>query len=123
MVRRIGTAGAQRVPARGPDALPSAATSVPTVGRCCSLAMQVQLCGAAAGTKCKLVAKGLNSKRTGRMSSEEDAGDTEREAAAAEVVPCAVCVTAAAKYKCPRCFVQTCSLPCVRRHKEETKCR
>ena len=56
-------------------------------------------------------------------SPEEDAGDAEREAGAAEVVPCAVCVTAAAKYKCPRCFVQTCSLPCVRRHKEETKCR
>lgn len=40
-----------------------------------------------------------------------------------ELVACGVCNTGAAKYKCPRCFVQTCSLPCVRKHKEDAKCR
>ena len=91
----------------------------------------MQLCGPASLQGCKKCAKAwqraVSTSRLlsqGLMSSpEEDAGDAEREAGAAEVVPCAVCVTAAAKYKCPRCFVQTCSLPCVRRHKEETKCR
>ena len=28
----------------------------------------------------------------------------------------------AAKYKCPRCEVRSCSLPCVTRHKEEHSC-
>jgi len=36
---------------------------------------------------------------------------------------CAVCRAEAAKYKCPRCFVQTCSLACVKRHKEDSQCR
>jgi len=38
------------------------------------------------------------------------------------VVPCEVCAAGAAKYKCPRCVVQTCSLACVRRHKAEQEC-
>ena len=38
------------------------------------------------------------------------------------VVPCEVCAAGAAKYKCPRCFVQTCSLACVKRHKAEQEC-
>jgi hypothetical protein len=38
------------------------------------------------------------------------------------VVQCEVCAAAAAKYKCPRCFVQTCSLACVKRHKREREC-
>jgi hypothetical protein len=40
-----------------------------------------------------------------------------------KVVPCGVCTAGTAKYKCPRCFVQTCSLPCVMKHKEDAKCR
>jgi len=40
-----------------------------------------------------------------------------------KVVQCGVCTAGTAKYKCPRCFVQTCSLPCVRKHKEDAKCR
>lgn len=35
---------------------------------------------------------------------------------------CEVCTEALAKYKCPLCSKQTCSLPCVRRHKVEFSC-
>ena len=38
-------------------------------------------------------------------------------------VACSVCSMGCAKYKCPRCLVQTCSLACVKRHKEDTQCR
>lgn len=35
---------------------------------------------------------------------------------------CQVCGRNDAKYVCPACKMQTCSLDCVKRHKEETKC-
>ena len=34
---------------------------------------------------------------------------------------CALCTTPA-RYKCPRCAIPTCSLPCSRKHKQDTKC-
>ncbi len=38
-------------------------------------------------------------------------------------VACSVCSMGCAKYKCPRCLVQTCSLTCVKRYKEDTHFR
>ena len=35
---------------------------------------------------------------------------------------CQVCGSAEAQYTCPRCRLRTCSLACVRRHKEESGC-
>ncbi|KAH6679695.1 hypothetical protein B0J14DRAFT_581389 [Halenospora varia] len=35
---------------------------------------------------------------------------------------CTICHTNVPKYKCPRCAVQTCSLPCSRRHKLWSTC-
>jgi hypothetical protein len=35
---------------------------------------------------------------------------------------CAICHTAAPKYKCPRCSKRTCSLSCVRKHKMRSQC-
>lgn len=35
---------------------------------------------------------------------------------------CGVCKAKDWKYKCPRCTIQTCSLPCIRIHKNETGC-
>jgi hypothetical protein len=35
---------------------------------------------------------------------------------------CAICHTNPLKYKCPRCGIQTCSLPCVKRHKLWSQC-
>jgi hypothetical protein len=35
---------------------------------------------------------------------------------------CAICHTNPQKYKCPRCGTQTCSLPCVKRHKLWSQC-
>jgi hypothetical protein len=35
---------------------------------------------------------------------------------------CAICHTNPFKYKCPRCGIQTCSLPCVKRHKLWSHC-
>jgi hypothetical protein len=58
-----------------------------------------------------------------RDEAEEGAGDQGVTMRDASTVSCEVCTTGAAKYKCPRCFAQTCSLPCVKRHKEESKCR
>ena len=34
---------------------------------------------------------------------------------------CALC-TIPARYKCPRCATPTCSLPCSRKHKQDTRC-
>ena len=34
---------------------------------------------------------------------------------------CALCTTPA-RYKCPRCATPTCSLPCSRKHKQDTRC-
>ncbi|KAF9154055.1 hypothetical protein BG015_001997 [Linnemannia schmuckeri] len=39
-----------------------------------------------------------------------------------DVVNCEVCGTVAAKYKCPGCFCQTCSLACSKQHKLDTTC-
>ena len=35
---------------------------------------------------------------------------------------CAICTSSEAKYTCPKCQVRTCSLACVRKHKETTGC-
>ena len=35
---------------------------------------------------------------------------------------CEVCTESLARYKCPGCLVQTCSVPCVKKHKEDTEC-
>jgi HIT zinc finger len=35
---------------------------------------------------------------------------------------CAICHTNPQRYKCPRCGIQTCSLPCVKRHKLWSQC-
>lgn len=35
---------------------------------------------------------------------------------------CEVCLSDDWKYKCPRCFIRTCSLACSRTHKEESGC-
>lgn len=35
---------------------------------------------------------------------------------------CSICHVSAPKYKCPRCGIRTCSLPCVRKHKSWSDC-
>jgi len=40
----------------------------------------------------------------------------------AENVVCHVCREVKAKYKCPRCSAQTCSLACCKKHKAENEC-
>lgn len=35
---------------------------------------------------------------------------------------CAICHISAPKYKCPRCGIRTCSLPCIRKHKSWSDC-
>ncbi|XP_077986306.1 box C/D snoRNA protein 1-like [Glandiceps talaboti] len=35
---------------------------------------------------------------------------------------CEVCTETIAKYRCPRCAVRTCSLPCVKVHKNDSSC-
>ena len=35
---------------------------------------------------------------------------------------CGICGESAAKYKCPGCLVHTCSLPCVKQHKNTSGC-
>jgi len=35
---------------------------------------------------------------------------------------CTICHAAPPKYKCPRCFTRTCSLPCIQRHKARASC-
>lgn len=51
------------------------------------------------------------SKELATKSSNPEAGST-----------CQVCKTKPSKYKCPGCCVRTCSLPCVKAHKESTGC-
>ncbi|KAF9964724.1 Box C/D snoRNA protein 1 [Mortierella alpina] len=43
-------------------------------------------------------------------------------AASSDVVNCEVCGKVTAKYKCPGCFCQTCSLQCSKQHKLDTTC-
>lgn len=40
----------------------------------------------------------------------------------ADIVKCEVCGVVNAKYKCPGCFCQTCSLKCSKQHKLDTTC-
>jgi hypothetical protein len=40
-----------------------------------------------------------------------------------DVEVCGVCGDAEAKYKCPRCAKRTCSLKCVKTHKQADDCR
>ncbi|GAV56159.1 hypothetical protein ZYGR_0BA00650 [Zygosaccharomyces rouxii] len=35
---------------------------------------------------------------------------------------CEICQTAEFKYKCPKCFKKTCSLPCIKEHKSQDNC-
>lgn len=35
---------------------------------------------------------------------------------------CSICHISAPKYKCPRCNIRTCSLPCIKRHKARSDC-
>ncbi|KAF9178356.1 hypothetical protein BGZ51_007624 [Haplosporangium sp. Z 767] len=39
-----------------------------------------------------------------------------------DIVNCEICGVAIAKYKCPGCFCQTCSLQCSKQHKLDTTC-
>ncbi|KAK1576583.1 hypothetical protein Q3G72_015096 [Acer saccharum] len=39
-----------------------------------------------------------------------------------EAILCEECKEKALKYKCPGCSIQTCSLPCVKSHKQRTAC-
>lgn len=41
--------------------------------------------------------------------------------AQSELQICTLCATPS-RYKCPRCATPTCSLPCSRKHKEDTRC-
>lgn len=50
------------------------------------------------------------------------AGNDSLSSTGLSVVRCEVCNTAEAKYKCPRCMKRTCSVPCVKRHKEQEAC-
>ncbi|KAF9943325.1 hypothetical protein BGZ67_000003 [Mortierella alpina] len=43
-------------------------------------------------------------------------------AGSSDVVNCEVCGKVTAKYKCPGCFCQTCSLQCSKQHKLDTTC-
>jgi len=52
-----------------------------------------------------------------REESGEDAISTSD-----SIVQCEVCGVKAAKYKCPGCFCQTCSLQCSKQHKLDTTC-
>lgn len=35
---------------------------------------------------------------------------------------CEICQSAEFKYKCPKCFKKTCSLPCIKQHKSQDNC-
>lgn len=35
---------------------------------------------------------------------------------------CSICHVSAPRYKCPRCNIQTCSLPCIKKHKAWSEC-
>lgn len=35
---------------------------------------------------------------------------------------CSICHASAPKYKCPRCSIRTCSVPCIRKHKAWSEC-
>ncbi|XP_013412241.1 box C/D snoRNA protein 1-like [Lingula anatina] len=48
--------------------------------------------------------------------------EEDREEPNAHSFRCEVCAQLAAKYKCPRCAIRTCSLPCVKQHKLRQDC-
>ncbi|GFR69814.1 LOW QUALITY PROTEIN: box C/D snoRNA protein 1-like [Elysia marginata] len=52
----------------------------------------------------------------------ETGGDREGDRSQSSISKCQVCCFAAAKYRCPRCEKQTCSLPCVKQHKISSGC-
>ncbi|VEL29568.1 unnamed protein product [Protopolystoma xenopodis] len=39
-----------------------------------------------------------------------------------DVIKCSVCLDKTSKYKCPRCYTQTCSLECCLLHKDRAHC-
>jgi hypothetical protein len=54
---------------------------------------------------------------------EDDEGiDAEDGTQAAVKAQCELCKKEAAKYKCPRCALRTCSLACVKDHKTKFHC-
>ncbi|XP_061681310.1 box C/D snoRNA protein 1 [Syngnathoides biaculeatus] len=52
-------------------------------------------------------------------SQDEDMGGTKRKISLSN---CDVCAFGEAKYKCPACLTYSCSLLCVKKHKEESRC-
>ncbi|KAI5078679.1 hypothetical protein GOP47_0006350 [Adiantum capillus-veneris] len=56
------------------------------------------------------------------MAEEAEERDGEKRAMAVGTVKCEECKKEVAKYKCPACFLRSCSLPCIRAHKERTSC-
>ncbi|KAF9088978.1 Box C/D snoRNA protein 1 [Mortierella sp. AD031] len=55
-------------------------------------------------------------------SSSPSSTSASASASALDIVNCEVCGVVAAKYKCPGCFCQTCSLACSKQHKLDTTC-
>ncbi|XP_050092866.1 box C/D snoRNA protein 1 isoform X2 [Anopheles aquasalis] len=58
----------------------------------------------------------------GKMSSESEDDQSFHRQAAKRQDMCEACDVNPAKYKCPRCEVRTCCLPCLNLHKRELKC-
>ncbi|KAM9796445.1 box C/D snoRNA protein 1 [Syngnathus typhle] len=56
---------------------------------------------------------------TGSQSPDEEARGTKRKISLSN---CGVCGFGEAKYKCPACLTRSCSLLCVKKHKEESPC-
>ena len=46
----------------------------------------------------------------------------ENESKPATMKQCEVCCNEEHKYRCPACDIRTCSMTCVRQHKQNTKC-
>lgn len=35
---------------------------------------------------------------------------------------CEICEVSEAKYRCPQCFIETCSVLCIKKHKQGSQC-
>ena len=55
-------------------------------------------------------------------SDHDENSDSEPVAKVVIKAPCQVCLEQEHKYRCPRCETLTCSLPCVKAHKEAENC-
>ncbi|KAG0343474.1 Box C/D snoRNA protein 1 [Podila humilis] len=49
-------------------------------------------------------------------------GDSDSNSGSTDIIKCEICGVINAKYKCPGCFCQTCSLKCSKQHKLDTTC-